>query len=254
MRLKTIAATAKPLSEHFEYHLRLTTLLSIICWRNISFEKMLVQREIDDGDATDKPSWASMPKPLISTRFDPWEPPKANKPYLLSFDDIGESGLATWFSLMADYSSPLRQISYIAKMRKSLTLENQVVLFGIAFEELGVTILKSQNRQLSICECIEGLLGDSFSDRKESAFLFDGALPKVIANTYSSVKHPKKMRGGRPREEWLRPDHLRNVVLACRAFSLIWIANKLGCREKVVRELELETQFSQALMECSAYA
>ena len=50
------------------------------------------------------------------------------------------------------------------------------------------------------------------------------------------------------------PGHLLNVVYACREIALVWIASRLGCREKVISKLGLEQQFSQALKECAAYA
>lgn len=251
---ESFAPTPKLLNDHFECHLKLTALLSIICWRNISFERMRVEYGPHEGDGVDGSMDTFPINPLISTRFDPWEPPRTNKPYLIAFDDIGESGLGAWFSLMSNYSIPLRQISYIAKMHNNLTLENQVTLFGIAFEELGAAILGSRSKRRTTCECIKGLLGDSFADCEKSSLLFDEALPQVIANTYNSIKHPKEQRGGRPREEWLLPGHLLNVVYACREIALVWIASRLGCREKVISKLGLEQQFSQALKECAAYA
>ena len=178
---ESFAPTPKLLNDHFECHLKLTALLSIICWRNISFERMRVEYGPHEGDGVDGSMDTFPINPLISTRFDPWEPPRTNKPYLIAFDDIGESGLGAWFSLMSD------------------------------------------------CE--------------KSSLLFDEALPQVIANTYNSIKHPKEQRGGRPREEWLLPGHLLNVVYACREIALVWIASRLGCREKVISKLGLEQQF-----------
>ncbi len=251
---ESFASTPKPLDDHFECHLKLMALLSIICWRNVSFEGMRVKHGSYESGGLDGSMDAFPINSLISTRFDPWEPPRTNKPYLIAFDDIGESGLAAWFSLMSNFSNPLRQISYIAKMHNNLTLENQVALFGIAFEELGAAILGRRSKRWTTRECIEGLISNSFVGCDKPNLLFDKAFPQVIANTYNSIKHPKEQRGGRPREEWLLPGHLLNVVYACREIALVWIASRLGCRGKVISKLGLEQQFSQALKECAAYA
>ena len=99
----------------------------------------------------------------------------------------------------------------------------------------------------------KGLLGDSFADCEKSSLLFDEALPQVIANTYNSIKHPKRAARRPSQGGMALPGHLLNVVYAVARSLLYGLLADLVV-VKVISKLGLEQQFSQALKECAAYA
>ncbi len=224
------------LSEQMARHVDLTSLLAIIAWRNIGFKSISVYTEEDASVTFDGKVIGPYYRPAITKVYEPWVEPKKWKPYLIKFEDIGEAGLAKWFELMQDFRDPLEEISYIARLHDSLALQSQVLIYGTAFEELGMAIgKKAGERQLrGSAPSVKRVMKDC----DFRLFSSEEAISSAVANTYNAVKHPDFKRDGLSRSDLLSMENLYNVATACRVLSLLWIGSKLGCSEGLVQVLK----------------
>lgn len=240
------AKTKMPFSEQMAHHLDLSSLLSLITWRNVGFKSLSVYVEDDviytPDDRTIGPFW----RPVVSKRYEPWTEPEKHKGFLISYADIGEAGLAKWFELKSTHNDPLNEITYIARMHNSLTLQSQMLLYGTAFEELGGSIVEaSSKKHRQVAQSIECILNDCsyplFNDNE--------AVACAIANTYNAIKHPDFKRKEASREELLSMSNLNKTTAACRALSLLWVGSKLGCSPKLVKNLKQESSVAEPIKE-----
>lgn len=241
------SAKAKtPFSEQMAHHLDLSSLLSLTTWRNVGIKSLSVYVEDDviytPDDRTIGPFW----RPVVSKRYEPWTEPEKHKGFLISYADIGEAGLAKWFELKSTHDDPLNEITYIARMHNSLTLQSQMLLYGTAFEELGGSIVEaSSKKHRQVAQRIECILNDCsyplFNDNE--------AVACAIANTYNAIKHPNFKRKEASRDELLSMSNLNKTTAACRALSLLWVGSKLGCSPKLVKSLRQESSVAEPIKE-----
>lgn len=234
---QTVSDESRSFREHLQFHNDIKALLSIITWRDVSFKSLQVRNNNDVlKDPEGKvhgPRWRS----LITKNVEDWKKPPKRKQYLITFEEVGIEGLAKWFDLKREYRIPLDEITYIARMHESLTLESQILLYGVALEELGVYVSEQDVKdQLAIARCVEIVLSDTASHFGLTAMVSDG-IAQRIANTYNSIKHPRPQRGGKPRLEWLSIDNMFEVVNACRLLTLMWIASRIGCGDGFVNRV-----------------
>ncbi len=227
------------LKKHLEHHLALSSLLSIITWRNIGFKSLSVLAEDDVTLTLGNDTVGPFPRPVMTNLHDPWTEPRAHKPYLFRYTDIGQAGLAKWFELRRTYENPLNEFSYIARMHEALTLQSQILIYGTAFEELGGVIAKENSEKTS--RSIEKRIQRILSDCELELFSNDKTISSAIANTYNAIKHTDFQREEMTRQDALAMDNLFSIATACRALALLWIGSKLGCGEKFVENLTEES-------------
>lgn len=243
---QTVSDESRSFREHLQFHKDIKALLSIITWRDVSFKRLWVRNNDDvlrdpEGKARG-PRWRT----LITKSVEDWKKPSKRKQYLILFEEVGLEGLAKWFDLKQEYRIPLDQITYISRSHESLTLESQILLYGVALEELGVYIgEQSANRQLAIAQCVDTILLNTAAPFRLADKVSNGVAQR-IANTYNSIKHPRPQRGGKTRSEWLDIDNMFEVVNACRLLALMWIASRIGCGEGFVKRVREDNRASGA--------
>ena len=182
---------------------------------------------------------------VTTKNLETWIPPKKESSFPIRFEDIGASGLLRWFELKKVYGDSLDEITYIARMHDSLTLQSQILLYGTAFEELGAAIGESINGKSKwpVYGRIENILNDCtmklFRDSKEVGI--------AVANTYNAIKHSDFEREGISRSELLATDNLFSVSSLCRAISLLWVGCKLGCSEILIDNIRQDRSISQPI-------
>ncbi len=227
------------LTEHINHHLDLTSLLSLITWRNVGFKSLSVLSDKDVMVTIDEKIIGPWFRQLISNIHETWKEPKKHRPFLIRYTDIGEVGLANWFRLKQAYPNPLNEITYVARMHDALTLQSQILIYGTAFEELGSAIAKqySEDPHASIATLISLIIKDC-----ELALFNDGkAIAEAISGTYNAIKHADFNRANLAREQALSTDNLFKVATASRALSLLWVGCKLGCGERFIEDLKQES-------------
>lgn len=232
-------------ADQIGYHLDFTGLLSLIAWRNVGFKSILVYVEDDLETGIKGNNYGPYFRQLITKNYEPWREPQNKKPWLFYFKDIGADGLRKWFEMKQSYRTPLDEITYIARMHEYLTLQSQIMLFGVAFEELGTVISgnSKENKGGRVAKRILQILRDC----DKSLFANDEKISNDIANTYNAIKHPDFSRDGVSREECLASDNLFKVMVACKAIALQWIGCKLGCSETIVKSLKQESSISNPI-------
>ena len=220
------------LSKAVSIHRHLLNLFIIMYWRDISFES--IELFVDDDPKGEGAQYQHgqmlMCSELLSDKsYD-------GRPLFFGFEDVGPEGLKAWMDLREVFSRPLDGVVSVARFSSFMTLESAV--------ETLCTVLG----EIIDLECKAGGGGAPYAFREKMVNLMErlrsawphlglpdpGDLPCEMTNTYNSVKHTESERGGLRREDWLRPDNLYDVVLACRFLVAAWVAMKIGCPEEKV--------------------
>ncbi len=72
---------------------------------------------------------------------------KHNKQFLFDFDDINTCGIEKWFELLQRYGRAMGIISHIAKEQNNLPVESVNINLGVALEDIGWEIIKSNGQK-----------------------------------------------------------------------------------------------------------
>lgn len=234
---ESIAENVEGFERHLAIHRNLRTLLSVLLWGGVAVHSLSVKRDDDkefDAGAKEIPA---IFHPVATDRLEGWG--KTTKDvvcFSFLYKDIGPEGLNRWFQLCEESPGITGRMYYLAA-NKNLSIETEFNDHGVLLEAIADTLNidcpKSKKetyreKMIRIFDFLKDyipLLSNSLDTSKAAT---------VLAHSYNSLKHTAEKRGGMPREYWIDPENLMNLVVMCRALEILWLAMTLGCEPENV--------------------
>lgn len=216
--------------KHMKRHQELRSLISIILWRGVAIDEIKVFRQDDQIRYSDGKVVDNGFRSILTDQYNTWEKDNLqNENFLFYYPSIGTDGLKRWFQLCDEYPNLTGHLYYLAANYSHIPLESIMTEFGILFEEIKKPL--DLSREVKSIERIVLKVIESINSYREVMPPRFNAFKSArdIACSYNSIKHTDEQRREKPREYWLDPRNLSDVVIVCRAILQIWTAKMLGC-------------------------
>ncbi len=218
-RIETLVGKPRSWVEHLEVHVGIRELLSVACWRPLSFryhEVMSRSKQLDVGSGGMRDEWfetelcpSQIGKSSVPSKFD----------FLFTFPELGAGGVSSWLCLASEKRQAIR-LGLVGAELKGYALESLVVQVGIALERLGYELLNEQRSP--------DLKKSTFQKRAGAvAKACETALPlnveeslHLVRETYTQIKHGDRVLPD--------PNDAYNAYFIGVTIIRAWVATELG--------------------------
>jgi hypothetical protein len=250
--LKTTSSNGpRDYRDHMTLHTALRRLLCIFAWRDISFKTVKVKRK--DGlshDIAGQNIPASFEE-VVTCEYHAWKPRDGRDQFFVYYSEVGAQGVERWLRLREEFSPGLDEFSHLAENHTGLTLESQMLTYGVAMSEIGYRIeeLSGVKSSWRIASNVKTIANDMIATFGYCPFGDVDALAEDISCACNSIKHPDYRRKHPERADILQPQGLFEITEACKILLRTWLAEKLGCSVEVLRSRQGDDGFYGRLCE-----